>query len=325
MRVGNDSLKNIKDIINNDAGFHHILNPTTNNNLIYIKSQTDYYAFDYLMFLHDFVELELDIGDITYVLEFYSNKKHKLNNKLQIHDIAESLDRWIDDVDDGGSLCVGYDEDESLTISQIMGRLSEFEDGWMGCIGGIWDKPKYVAKKKEEVKTIPTSSNVESSIQVSIDEYTEDDKVDIVDLSGDEKETEMDELLKKDVNSMTDDEWHRYQELSEQANEIDKEIDESIEERDNNKENETEDTTTAIVKKKDDKNFNPDSKMYDDDGGVSPYGAEYGHSVYSTSYSKTTPKEKGISFHPIYGIDINRIYTDRVIDISLYHPPDAED
>jgi hypothetical protein len=332
VRVGNDTLKNIKDVINNDTGFHHILNPTTNNNLIYIKSENDYYAFDYLMFLHDFVELEMDIGDISYVLEFYSNKKHKLNNKLQIHDIAESLDRWIDDVDDGGSICVGYDKDESLTISQIIGRLSEFDERWMGCVGGIWDKPKYVSKKKEDPKTPPLSetSDRDVTVQVSIDEYT-NNKVDTVDLPEDEEEDELDILLRKDVNSMTEDEWQRYQELSEQANAIDKEIDDSIIERDTSKKNETKDTTTtAIVKtkddkdKKDDKEFNPDSKMYDDSGGVSPYGAEYGAYGYS-SHTKTTPKVKGISFHPVYGIDINRIYTDRVIDINLYHPPDPKD
>ena len=49
--------------------------PDTGNNLIYCRTESDYYAFDYLMFLYDFVEIEMDTGDVMYILDYYSSKK----------------------------------------------------------------------------------------------------------------------------------------------------------------------------------------------------------------------------------------------------------
>ena len=91
VRISEDSYKTIKDSLGSGMVLH--ICPETENNLIYCETQNDYYAFDYLMFLHEFVEIEMDIGDVMYVLDYFSSQKNKLNNKLRLHDISEKLDR----------------------------------------------------------------------------------------------------------------------------------------------------------------------------------------------------------------------------------------
>lgn len=344
VRISEDSYKTIKDSLGSGMVLH--ICPETENNLIYCETQNDYYAFDYLMFLHEFVEIEMDIGDVMYVLDYFSSQKNKLNNKLRLHDISEKLDRWIDDVDDGGCITIGYDEGESLSVSQIMGRLSDVEKLWMACAGGSWDKPtgtKKVESKKEEPKALPAPSDTgqkslsdfvsgatQETLKVIIEEekqnVKEEEESDFRVRTPSEQER-FEELHQMSPMSMTESEWTEYQFLMDKY-QID---DDDIREDDVPLEGEkTEDIGLQKLfeptDKDKDKEFNPDEKTYNQMDG---YGAEEDASAYYGSYysnqKDTTPKKKGVLFSPVYGMDVNRIYVDRMIDVLKFIPPEKDE
>tara|TARA_Y100000996_G_scaffold342105_2_gene279517 strand:+ start:18567 stop:20162 length:1596 start_codon:yes stop_codon:yes gene_type:complete len=351
-RISEEAFQIIKGDLDKSSGIELHVVPETGNNLIYCKMESDYYAFDYLMFLHDFVEIEMDIGDIMYVLNYYSSKKGKLNNKLKIHDIAEKLDRYIDDVDDGGCILNGYDSEESLTISQIMGRMSEFEMTWMACAGGEWEKPvasKKEEPKKEETKALPAPKSdgqqtladfVDKTVQGEISKIVQEEKdknavKTTVENIDDEEYERFLELNDIPVNSLTESQWNELQGLYSKY-ERDEFVEETIREDDVPLDGEKiqdeglkqlfEPAEKSNKTKEDDKKFNPDSKTYNQLDG---YGAEEDASVYYGSYysntSSTTPKKKPPHFSPVYGMDVNRIYVDRLIDIMKFMPPEKDD
>jgi hypothetical protein len=329
-RISDASYDMIKVAIDSESGIVLHTSPDTKNNLICCISEKDYYAFDYMLFLYDFVEIEMEMGDLMYVLDYYSNKKGKLTTKLKIHDISEKLERSIGDVDDGGCITIGYDESESLTISQLLGRLDDFQKDWMACAGGSWDKVASKSKtepaKKEEPKALPAPKD---DSQTTLTEFAKssspvEDKVvkeDVEDVSR------LEELEAKDVMSLTEDEWTEYQRLIEGG---DENVDESPSVRSDDVpltgEKNIEDLGLQKLfepgdKTKDDK-FNQDAKVWNQLDG---YGAEDSSAYYGSYYNTdkaTTPKKKGVSYHPVYGIDIKRIYTDRVIDVLKFHPPE---
>ena len=338
-RISEDSYNMIKEELDSQSGITLHINPYTENNLICCNSVNDYYAFDYMMFLHDFVEIELDIGDLSYILEYYSSKKNKLTTKLRIHDIAEKMDRWLEDVDDGGCITIGYDEVESLTVSQTLGRMGDLEKEWMACVGGSWDKnatkQKPAETKQEPPKELPAPKDLG---QTTLGDYQEDKvegiNIDITNQEDDSAEdvTRLEELEAKDVMSLTEGEWDEYQRLLESEG---PNIDDSTQSRaddvplDNEKslgieelfEPVAKDTNKKIRKDKKDR-FNQDKRVWNEIDG---YGAEDENSYYGSYYDtekETTPIKKGVSFHPVYGIDIKRIYTDRLIDIMKFHPPE---
>jgi predicted RNA-binding Zn-ribbon protein involved in translation (DUF1610 family) len=352
-RISEDALQMIKGDLEKAQGMELHVVPDTGNNLIYCRTESDYYAFDYLMFLYDFVEIEMDTGDVMYVLDYYSSKKGKLNVKMKIHDIAEKLDRFVGDVDDGGCLINGYDSEESLTVSQIMGRMSEFDPKWMACAGGAWDKPIATKKeepKKEDAKALPAPKSggqqtladfVDNTVQSEVQKIIEQEKEKIamenyVDDIDDEEYTRFLELNDKDVLSLTESEWNELQGLYSKYEGRDDYVDETIREDDVPLEGEKiqdeglkqlfEPADKSNKTKEEDKKFNPDSKTYNQLDG---YGAEEDASVYYGSYysssSSTTPKKKPPHYSPVYGMDVNRIYVDRLIDIMKFMPPEKDE
>jgi hypothetical protein len=350
VRITDSAYDLIKVTLDSEPGMVLHVCPTTSNNLVYCRAEKDYYAFDYLMFLHEFVEIEMDIGDIMYILEYFSSKKNKLNNKLKIHDISESLDRWVDDVDDGGCITIGYDEGESLSISQIMGRLSEIEPLWMACAGGSWDKPKGVKKpepKKDEPKALPAPADsgqkslgdfVSNATQETLKEIIEEEKAinkEKDKVIGDSKDSfrvrtpaeqeRFEELHQMAPMRMTQGEWDEYQTLLDKY-QTDDEIREDDIPLDKEKIEDVGLQKLFEPVDKDEKKFNPDAKTY---SGLDGYAAEQdASSYYGTYYSQdkaTTPKKKGVIFSPVYGVDINRIFVDRMIDAMKYLPPEKKD
>jgi len=352
-RISEDAYQMIKGDLDKSEGMELHVVPNTGNNLIYCRTESDYYAFDYLMFLYDFVEIEMDTGDVMYVLDYYSSKKGKLNVKMKIHDIAEKLDRFVGDVDDGGCLINGYDSEESLTISQIMGRMMDFDAKWMACAGGAWEKPISTKKqqpKKEDAKALPAPKSgvqqtlgdfVNKTVQGEVDKIIEQEKEKIangnyVDDLDDDEYARFLELNDKDVLSLTETEWNELQGLYAKYEGKDDFVEETIREDDIPLEGEKtqdeglkqlfEPSDKSNKTKEEDKKFNPDSNTYNQLDG---YGAEEDASVYYGSYygssSSTTPKKKAPHYSPVYGMDVNRIYVDRLIDIMKFMPPEKDE
>ena len=205
-------------------------------------------------------------------------------------------------------------------------------------------------RKKQDAKALPAPKSggqqtladfVDNTVQSEVQKIIEQEKEKIarenyVDDIDDEEYTRFLELNDKDVLSLTESEWNELQGLYSKYEGRDDYVDETIREDDVPLEGEKiqdeglkqlfEPADKSNKTKEEDKKFNPDSKTYNQLDG---YGAEEDASVYYGSYysssSSTTPKKKPPHYSPVYGMDVNRIYVDRLIDIMKFMPPEKDE
>ena len=121
------------------------------NHLIYIP-KGKYKDFDFLMYIHDEVEIEMEIRDMLYALSYFETKKEKDETiTLECWDIAEYRKESIVGVTDiGGCLKVSIKGNaEKIPSQSVIDALSKFEaKSKLACVGGSWIYT-YVAKTSQ--------------------------------------------------------------------------------------------------------------------------------------------------------------------------------
>jgi len=161
IRISEESYALIKKEI--PKGIEH--HDQTGNHLMYIP-KGKYREFDYLMFIHDFVEIEMEIKDVVYAMSFFEAKKENEGSKLISWDMAEYREMNIVEISDvGGCFVVHHTKtSDKLPVADAIKALSTFEDqSKLACVGGMW---QYVyeyhykkPKNKEDVRKGKTNKS----------------------------------------------------------------------------------------------------------------------------------------------------------------------
>lgn len=120
--------------------------PATGNYLIQYTNTTEH-ILDYMMFIHDFVEIEMELGDVLFVLNQLSP-----DIVLEIKDIATLKVMPIQEVSVGGCILIHPNSETALSVKALSGLLSPFGERNLACIGGIWEEKKPI--------TTATSKNI---------------------------------------------------------------------------------------------------------------------------------------------------------------------
>jgi hypothetical protein len=111
------------------------------NHLIFIP-KGKYREFDFLMYIHDEVEIEMEIRDMLYALShFQANKAEDEDIALECWDIGEYRKENITGITDVGG-CLKVDvrgNSEKIPAQAVIDILSKFKaKGKLACVGGSW-------------------------------------------------------------------------------------------------------------------------------------------------------------------------------------------
>jgi hypothetical protein len=127
----------IKDTLPEGVEYHK----PDDNHLIFIP-KGKYRDFDFLMYIHDEVEIEMEIRDMLYALSYFETKKGDDETiTLECWDIAEYRKENITGITDIGG-CLKVDirgNSEKIPTQAVIDILSKFKaKGKLACVGGSW-------------------------------------------------------------------------------------------------------------------------------------------------------------------------------------------
>ena len=142
----------IKDNQEFSKGLVSIECPATGNHLIQYDDRAEF-VLDYLMFLHNFVEIELELGDVLYILSQLPS-----DLVLEVKDIATLKIVPLEGVSVGGCILINPESETPPSVGGLIGLLSPFSERTLACVGGIWEKKKPI--------TTPTKSKGRSGTDI---------------------------------------------------------------------------------------------------------------------------------------------------------------
>jgi len=114
--------------------------PATGNYLIQYDTKEEH-ILDYLMFIYDFVEIEMELEDVLFVLSQMSP-----DIVLEVKDIATLMVVPIHEVSVEGCILIHPESETSPSVEVLSELLSPFSERNLACIGGIWEKKKPAVK-----------------------------------------------------------------------------------------------------------------------------------------------------------------------------------
>ena len=295
-RISEDKLSVIEEILPDGCEVYTV--PETGHKIIDYQGDA-YNAIDFLMYLHNFCELEMYYEDIKFCLQSIPSKQY-----IGIKDMNELGESVISFVD--GGIIMGEFEEQSetstLTNEELQTSISELSG--LAVVFGKFKKDNTIKKKTTSIATKPKVETSTPMIDFNDANYDLDEKYN---------------LLDKDFDPLTDEEDEestacqmcllgkmKYDVVM-QGTYCDECGQQDFAEFDNQQREE------AAKIYGNDYMFGAESFASQEIGGFQGRGGRY------NSWNRTTyvrPKPVADKYHPVYGIRGHKLLVDRIVDLT---------